>query len=149
MSGKPVDYWRNKYNHHYNKWGREVNVKSPGLAEDWYHASAIFWLLCEYSSASNSGLWGIQGGGRWSRFWSGRWGTHHGQAVTETLKAYKELSGQEQSVVNLLTILKQKLNDKPLNPNGDLSRLLQVVQEKTAITFLDCDTENHLPGFSN
>jgi hypothetical protein len=132
--GQSEDYWRAKYNFHNCQWTDEADRRS-----DLPMSSSVFWMLVKYCGADYAGLWGVTGGGSLNRFWSGRMGTNHGDEVTQTLKEYKSLSHEQQSLAKLLSILKEKLKDKTLSPDGDLRRILQVTEEKTGLSLENCD----------
>lgn len=140
MSGKSLNYWRNRFNFLDAKWGRKEPIDCA--PPDWFDHTNIFWMLCEYSSSSYSGLWGVTGGGSWNRFWSGRWNTHYGDDVRSVLVPIRKLPLEQQTVNKLVSLLKIKLDGKLLHPNGDLSRILKVVEEKTGVTLENCDARN-------
>ena len=84
----------------------------------------------------------------WSRFFCGRWGNHHAAVLVTPIKACvdeikaSKLSrlklGQKDLSVNLrLTALLTVVTDtvagtkKPINQEGDLARILRVIQDRT------------------
>ncbi|KTD45928.1 hypothetical protein Lrub_2725 [Legionella rubrilucens] len=147
MAGKPVEYWRKEFET-YSSWNHKLNAK-PRIAgkvpATWFACMAAIKLLCDYSASFRFSPSSLGGGYGFNRFWAGRWGTHHGNEVREALKDIEKTGASTRSIPLLLAILKQKLEGKTLSCDGDLSRILQVIQEKTGVNLQNCGelTPNH------
>jgi hypothetical protein len=143
MAGKSINYWRNQYKHARSKRnGCQDLVDDGTLPKDGLEFSTIYDLLCQYSSTVRSPIFGVYAGNAWSRFWAGRWGTNHGNEVKKALVEADEFLPKERSVANLIGVLKRALGNKVLKPDGDLSRILQVIEEKTGVSL--SNAENHM-----
>ncbi|AWN73716.1 hypothetical protein LEAN103870_08465 [Legionella anisa] len=92
-------------------------------------------LLLDYSCshASNDGVKTSYWGGSIGRFFSGRWGTHHGDAVQNALNRCNNLREEEQTLANLLTAIQEELGveSTDINPVGDLRSILTVIWDNT------------------
>ncbi len=128
MSGQSIAYWRAKfdsscYGHISYQRLFYDNVR------DTIYFNAARALLMEYSATNyNENTRKYSGGGWCSLFWARRWGTHHAKEVLATL-----LSCKHSSLHELRISLQKNLKDIKLEPEGDLSRILQVIQEKTGL----------------
>jgi len=125
LKGKPIEYWRQEF--------------EDAMAVNNDPLNATLKLLLEYSGASYDREFdlGLEGGGSLSRFTALRWNTHHGDAVYKALSsvyAAKKKNGPVVDVNTLMSALKGQLADKTFNPNGDLQKILDVIEEKTGVT---------------
>ncbi|MDX1836172.1 hypothetical protein DIZ81_02935 [Legionella taurinensis] len=136
MAGKPVDYWRKEFEI-YSSWNHKSEAKARiqgTVPSTWFACMAAIKLLCDYSASFRQSTAGLEGGYGINRFWAGRWGTHHGNAVREALSDMEKMATNQRSIPLLMTILKKKLDGKRLACDGDLTRILKVIQEKTGVT---------------
>ncbi|KTC94084.1 hypothetical protein [Legionella erythra] len=147
MAGKPVTYWRKEFET-FSSWNHKSDAKARiagNVPPTWFACMAAIKLLCDYSVSLRVSPSGLKGGYGFNRFWAGRWGTHHGNEVRQALKDIQKLAPNTRSIPLLLVILKQKLAGRVLSSEGDLSRILQVIQEKTGVNLQNCEelTPNH------
>ncbi len=107
-------------------------------------------LLIEYSKISFGLLGGAWGTARSAvnRFFTLHWNRHHADLVQTLLKPYLEeraleasdfsdvLSAEAKSPGYLIFAVRDALSkaNQPVNPNGDLATLLQIIKEKNNLT---------------
>lgn len=150
MAGKPVTYWRKEFET-LSSWNHKSDAKSRiagKVPPTWFACMAAIKLLCDYSVSFRSSPSDLRGGYGFNRFWAERWGTHHGNEVRQALKDIQKMDPNTRSIPLLLVILKQKLGERVLSSEGDLSRILQVIQEKTGVSLQNCEEliPNHCAG---
>ena len=141
MSGKSIAYWRSKFEQ-FTRVRSDYHIQ---VAKDGYPEvidfNAARKLLLEYSATTYHprSSYGFSGGGWCSLFWAGRWNTHHAKEVQSALFSCSRYNGpfgkDKPTVLDLIIALKKTLAHKKLNPEGDLSRILQVLEEKTGVSF--------------
>jgi hypothetical protein len=146
MAGKPQSYWEKKFENYINE--NSTNEKheeyqkliNHGWPTDFHYFFAARILLREYSASEVkhyccSPLSYEGGGNSWARFFAGRWGTHHGNAVHATLvDVYSFLVSREKkesAIDYLFLVLKDKLKEEKLDPDGDLYRIIAVIEQQT------------------
>ncbi|MDX1836749.1 hypothetical protein DIZ81_03600 [Legionella taurinensis] len=132
-----------------NRWSKKWDSLS---GSDFEKASELLFEYCQsYKKTpvfSFSHVWGSKIG----LFFSGRWGTNHGQAVQRTLGSFHDMDalGREyQTVRNLLNELKRNLSGQLLKKDGDLNRILNVIQQKTNINFEAFSEEVNIEIYNN
>ena len=107
-------------------------------------------LLCAYAG-SNKGLlaYGMKGklNGGVGRLFSGR-RTHHGTEVETAIASFFHMSGlyahetKFQTVEFILATVKNEIGQAaPINPNGDLATILQVIKDKTNVDYFQLDAK--------
>jgi len=116
-------------------------------------------LLFEYSGSCKtkdgfSWVWGGSSG----RFFSGRWDTHHGDAVEKTLAYFHNVSSPGaineglQTIGDLFEILNRNLQEtgKKMSVEGDLYRILTIILFKTESCpkLLSVDSDSNHKGNS-
>lgn len=147
MSGKSIKYWQQRW---------DAVKKSPfpeqtmrmGHTKEEDDAIKTLVLLSQYSCFFKFPLWPV--GGSIGRFFSGRWNTHHGDAIQKaiagfyTLETFGDLSciGKEEcySVNYILALVKKEIGDNQIKPGGDLNNILQVIKEKTDFDYYSRST---------
>jgi hypothetical protein len=101
-------------------------------------------LLADYSGGFRAPI----GPGYWfrstGRLLRGKWNTHHGKAVARMMDIHLTLAStaydvdeRERTVKNLLGDLKRKLGSSVMKPDGDLARIISVIEDSTGIVFDD------------
>jgi hypothetical protein len=109
-------------------------------------------LLLKYSCSyakkddNKTSYWG----GSFGRFFSGRWNSHHGDAVQNTLNSGYKIPKEEQTLSFLLNKLQTELGESiELNPAGDLRRILTIIGANTNFANQEDlaheSEENHTP----
>lgn len=133
MAGKSKEYWRRQFDTFARVGNQQSEKDGYTLPRRQFIASVK--LLLEYSSTfyEQHGS-GFSGGGSCSRFWSGRWNTHHGHAIRAALGTLYGPPKQDVSVKDLMYAVEEKLRGHLLDPQGDLSRILEVIKEKTGVS---------------
>jgi|GEM_PF-3409458 len=87
----------------------------------------------------------IAWGGKYGRFFSGRWNTHHGSEVQAAIENFYHRDGHYahikrfHSVEFILACVKKEISYKSINPKGDLAKILDVIKEKTGINYSSLD----------
>jgi hypothetical protein len=141
LTPKSVKYWMNKY----NQCEKNQNVSEGDVIPDasTNHAWKSLELLAEYAGFYKHHLFGFATawGGQIGRFFSARWNTHNGDDIQRAIGRYYEMDSIEAndksylSVSIILRYVKQELRDKPINPNGDLAKILEVIKIKTNVDY--------------
>lgn len=131
MSGKSKKYWSEQF----EKFSKPSSKQSEknGFTLELRQFIASVKLLQEYSATDYKPYAGFSGGGFCSRFWSGRWATHHGPAVRATLGTLYGPKKRDQSVQELIATLEDHLHGHVLQQDGDLRKILDVIEEKTGV----------------
>lgn len=139
FASKPIEYWRNKFESSINHRPSDVREALKNTVDDWFQFIAARELLYEYSGKDYTQMTkpsDFSGGDSWDRLYAKRWGTHHGKAVSQTLDKYANSGlarSANQTVHDLISTLKTNLGKQELNVDGDLSRILTVIKEKTGV----------------
>jgi hypothetical protein len=134
MIGKSIDYWR-------QAWDSVAERSYPGDVAD-HNVGKTLGLLAQYSRFFK-GM--VAWGGSIGRFFSGQWNTHHGDAVQNAIGNFYHMDGMYayisafHAVEFVLAVVKREVGNNPINPNGDLARILQVVNERTGVDYYTLD----------
>jgi len=103
-------------------------------------------LLSKYAGFYKSFLaFGVVGKSHYGRFFSGRWYTQHANQVESAIANFYHVDGmcrlneQLHSVEYILALVKQKMVDRPINPEGNLARVLDVIRERTGVDYANLD----------
>lgn len=148
MSGKSIDYWREAWN----------NVLEYFYEDE--HAEKVLGLLSLYASFfryipfPGVGNIGLGCGGTVGRFFSGRWNTHHGDAVQNAIGDFYAISGmgnssKYHSVEFILAAVKRAVGQEPIKKDGDLARILEVIREKTGVDYFELDANSVYERYEN
>lgn len=135
MAGKSMQYWRSAWN------------KAKSESDYNQNAGKVLNLLSQYSAFYKTP---VAWGGTIGRFFSGRWNTHHGAQVQSAVENFFHMDGyyahskEFHSVEFILARVKQQIGNAPMNPNGDLARILNVIKEKTGVDYAGLDAQSIL-----
>lgn len=139
MTGKSMQYWRYAWN----------NAKNESYYDQ--DSGKVLNLLSQYAAFYKKipviGL-PIAWGGAIGRFFSGRCNTHHGSKVQSAIEDFFDMAGHYahtetfHSVEFILAKVKDKMGNEPMKPNGDLARILKVINEKTGIDYQSLDAQS-------
>jgi len=86
-------------------------------------------------------------GGKIGRFFTGHWNTHHGDQIQRAIENFYHYAGEAKyddkfhDVEYILACVKQEIGNNPINPDGDLARILQVIKEKTKVDYFNLNSE--------
>lgn len=150
MINKPLDYWDQKYaNSNYNE-KAYIYIFNQDLAEDAKAAWKTLDLLGEYVAfyrpLPSLGI-SIPWGGSMGRFFSCSWNRHHAKDVQDAISDFFNVNGYYahakdfHSVAFVLALVKKQIGNKPINENGDLAKILEVVKNATGIDYFSLNAD--------
>jgi hypothetical protein len=135
---KPIEYWRSAWDNAADESHVDINAgKTLNLLSQY----AGFYKKIPILGFSEA--WG----GKYGRFFSGRWSTQHGSAVENAIGNFYHMAGvyahteEFHSVEFILACVKRKIGNSPINPNGNLAKILEVIKEKTSVDYATLDAE--------
>lgn len=135
---RTIEYWRQAWN--------SAKIESD-VNDD---AGKTLNLLSQYAGFYKTipgTEMGLAWGGNFGRFFSGRWHTQHGSQVQNAIANFYHGSGYYAVVVRfhsvefILACVKKEIGDTPINPNGNLAKILEVIKEKTAVDYACLDAD--------
>jgi hypothetical protein len=103
-------------------------------------------LLRDYAGFYKRFVFPTPWGGQMHRFFTGRWNTHFGNDIQAAIGNYYEMGCEEAhtqdyySTKIVLGFVKEKIGDKPINPEGDLAKILAVIKTKTGVDYHTLDS---------
>jgi hypothetical protein len=146
-TGKSLNYWLSQFDNYSHKQNPTEAEVIPELSSN--HAWKSLELLAEYAGFykhSPVGKYPHAWGGQINRFFSGRWNTSHGNDIQTAIGCYYEMDSIEANDASYLTTtkvveyVKAALGDKPINPTGDLAKVLAVIKIKTGVDYFKLET---------
>lgn len=115
MAGKGFEYWE-------KRWDENLVFGDDAEVE----AKKIIKLFREYTCYQGQLLSPL------SRFFVGRWNTHHAHEVINAIgKQLESMSDLGNSPYQLLSAIKREMKDKKISPHGDFFQIMQVITRKT------------------
>jgi hypothetical protein len=92
-------------------------------------------------------------GGRFCRFFTGHWNTHHGEQIQRAIEDFYHFNGEAvyddnfHAVEYILACVKKEIGHTQMNPRGDLAKILRVIKEKTNVDYLSLDADKILSSY--
>jgi hypothetical protein len=142
---RSIAYWRQRW--------QTPNIESIITDED---AQNTLKLLSQYAGFSSSLLsFNVRGTGRYLRTFSGLWNVEHGEQVENAIAGFYVMSGSHahieryHNVAFILAQVKLAIGNTPINPNGNLALILEVIREKTGVNYANIDATRLIEGIEN
>jgi hypothetical protein len=141
----PSIYWMIKFDECTKNQNPHESSIAPDLSSN--NAWKCLELLAEYAGFYKHSVVGLETawGGQIHRFFTGHWNNHHGNDIQRAIGCYYEMDTIEandnsfHSTSIILGNVKRELGDKPMNPNGDLAKILAVIKLKTGVDYHTLD----------
>lgn len=120
MAGRGLEYWE-------KRWADHASFCGPG---DQGVAEVIAYLFREYTSFQPLLP------GAMSRFFSGRWNTHHANEVTSAIGLHiASPEKYSKTPYEMLSAIKREMGVKKVSPEGDFAQIMAVISRNACLCY--------------